>query len=114
MCGTTIGADLDFGIDNDELSLTTNQVSVVHRADQKEARDRCGDVVSVTFYNKHHELTIEGLGTTSATVAANVTLTGSYGITGLVIIQEITVDRQSEEYKRTSIRATAWEGITTP
>lgn len=111
-CGTIRGSALTFGLDNDELSLTTQSISVTNRSDKKEARDKCGIVVAVAYYNFTTDISIEGLGTSvSPTVGEALSLAGSYSEAGTTYVDEITIDHANEEFRKVSIRATSYAGI---
>tara|TARA_R110000772_G_scaffold20371_2_gene56469 strand:- start:456 stop:797 length:342 start_codon:yes stop_codon:yes gene_type:complete len=111
-CGTVRGSALTFGLDNDEASLTTQSISVTNKSDKKEARDKCGIVVSVAYYNFTTEISLEGLGTSIATgVGAAISLAGSYAEAGTTYIDEITIDHANEEFRKVSVKMTSYAGI---
>jgi len=114
-CATVVGEALEFGIDTDEAGLLTQSVSVTHKQDKKEARNGCGTVKALAFYNKTSEVSIEGLGTIADTfnVGTVLTLSDSYGIglAGALYIDEVTVDKANEDWVKSSIKATAYAGI---
>lgn len=112
-CGTVVGSPLEFGIAVDEASLQTTSVRVTKRADKAEARDKCGIVTSVAYYNKTEEIEIEGFGNSALAVAAALTLAGSFNSgTGLIYIDEVAVEKTNENYVTSTIRATRYSGIT--
>lgn len=117
-CGTVVGQALEFGISDDEASLTTQSVSMTNKTDKKEARDKCGVVVSVAYYNPTSEISIEGLGTASTSPGATLSLAGTYLTPGggsaaaTIYVDEVTVEKENEEFVKSSIRATAYSGIT--
>ena len=78
---------------------------------QKEARDKCGDVVAVAYYNKTADVSIEGLGQSSAQVGTSLALAGSFGLTGTVYIDEVTIDLANEDFVKSSIKATCYWNI---
>ncbi len=110
-CGTVVGSSLDFAIAADEGSLVTQSVSVTNKKDKKEARDKCGIVVAVAYYNATSDLTIEGLGTSAATIGTTLSLTGTYTVAGTTYVDEVTIDKQNEEFVKSTIRATSYGGI---
>ena len=111
-CGTVRGSALTFGLDNEELSLTTQSVSATNKSDKKEARDKCGIVVAVCYYNFTTDISIEGLGdSVSPIVGGALSLAGSYAEAGATYVDEITVDHANEEFRKVSIRATSYAGI---
>lgn len=110
-CGTVVGEALDFGIEEDEASLVTQSVSIVNKSDKKEVRDKCGIVISVAYYNRTSEVSIEGVGTSAATIGGALSLAGDYDLAGATFVDEITHDFSNEEFVSTSIKATSYEGI---
>jgi len=123
-CGTVITVtdglipdNTFFGITSDEAGLVTQSITIAHKSDEKEARDKCGKVVAVAFYNERAEIQIEGLGERGGTIdiAENVTLANDFGIRvpGSVYIDEITLERTNEDFMKTSIKATAYKGLPT-
>ena len=111
-CGTVVGSSLEFGVSDDEATLTTQSVSVTNKKDKKEARDKCGIVVAVAYYNPTSEVSIEGLGTNgSLSVGGLLALSGTFTLAGALYIDEITVDKGNEDFVKTSVKATAYGGI---
>lgn len=112
-CGTVVGDDtLEFGIANDEAGLVTQSVSVTNKTDKKEARDKCGIIVAVSYYNPTSEIQIEGLGTASNTIGSLLSLAGTYlTLAGLAYVDEVTVEKANEEFVKSTIKATAYGGI---
>jgi hypothetical protein len=113
-CGTVVqDGSLEFGISDDEASLVTQSVSVTNKTDKKEARDKCGIVVAVAYYNPTSEVQIEGLGSASATVGSSLSLTGTYlGLAGATYVDEVSIEKANEEFVKSTIRATSYGGIT--
>jgi predicted alternative tryptophan synthase beta-subunit len=111
-CGTVVGDSLEFGISHDEASLVTQSVSVTNKSDKKEARDKCGIVVSVAYYNKTSEISIEGLGTSAAEIGDALSLAGSYiDLAGATFVEEVSVEKGNEDFVKSSIKAMSYEGI---
>lgn len=112
-CGTVVGNDdLEFGIDADEASLVTQSVSVTNKKDKKEARDKCGIVVAVAYYNPTSEIQIEGLGTASNTAGSALSLAGTYlPLAGATFVDEVTLEKANEEFVKSTIKATSYGGI---
>jgi len=111
-CGTVRGSALSFGLETDEASLTLQSISATNKSDKKEARDKCGIVVAVAYYNFTTEITMEGLGDSIATaVGASITLSGSYAEAGTTYVEEITVDHANEEFRKVSVKMTSYAGI---
>ena len=111
-CGTVVGSALEFGISDDEASLVTQSVSVTNKMDKKEARDKCGIIVSVAYYNPTSEVQIEGLGSVANTVGTSLSLAGTYlGLAGSTFVDEVSLEKQNEEYTKSTVRATSYGGI---
>jgi hypothetical protein len=112
-CGTIVGEVLEFGIEDDEASLVTQSVSVTNKMDKKEARNNCGDIVTVAYYNPTSEVQIEGLGTASNTIGSALSLAGTYiTLAGDTFVDEVSVEKANEEFVKSSIKATSYGGIT--
>lgn len=105
-----VGEALEFGVPADEASLVTQSVSKTSKVDKKEVRDRQGKVVAVAFYNKMDEISIEGVGTYGSAPGTSLSLSGVTAV-GAVYVEEVAEEYQNEEFVKTSIKATAWEGI---
>lgn len=115
-CGTVLpgSSTLEFGVADQEVSLTTQSVTFTARADKKEARNECGIVVAVAYYNPTYEVQIEVLGIYDNLAGTALSLNGSYlTVTGLLFVDEVTVTKANEEFVKTSIKATGYSGITT-
>lgn len=106
-----VGDALAFGIESDESSLVTQKVTVTNKSDKKEARDKDGIVIAVSYYNKTSDIQIEGLGTTSLEVGASLALANDIDLAGAAFVDEITIDLGNEEFVKSSAKATAYEGI---
>lgn len=117
-CGTVIGTGLtnaENGIEADEFSLVTQSVTVTHRKDKAEVRNRCGIISDVAYYNEHSDVEIVGfgLGTSLPAIGASITLANDFGdrIPGGVFCDEIAQERTNENFVQTTIRGTAYSGI---
>lgn len=111
-CGTVVGEDLAFGIEDDEASLVTQSVSVTNKKDKKEARDKCGTIIAVAYYNPTSEIQIEGLGKADNVIGSALSLAGSYiTLAGAAFVDEVSYERSNEDFEKTSIKATAYGGI---
>ena len=111
-CGTVVGTALEFGVAEDEASLVTQSVSVTNKTDKKEARDKCGIVVSVAYYNPMSEISIEGLGTAANSIGSALTLTGTYlTLAGSTFVDEVSLEKANEEFVKSTIKATSYGGI---
>ncbi len=112
-CGTVVGDALEFGVSDDEASLTTQSVSITRKIDKTEARDKCGIIVAVAYYNPTADVTIDGLGTSAGVLGALLTLNGSFGLgAGNIYIEEVSVDKANEEFVSSSVKAMQFSGIT--
>lgn len=113
MAATIVGSALDFGVSDDEASLVTQSVSITNNSDMKEVKDKGGDTVTVAFYNKKSDISIEGYGSASNVPGATLTLSaGTSGdVVGTVFIKEVTIDKSNEDFVKSSISAIAYAGI---
>lgn len=105
------GASLTFAIANDELSLTTTKVTWSKKIDKKEARNRTGDVVAVAYYNETHEVSVEGWGTSAASLGATIALTGIDPVGTQQFLEELTIDLGNEEFVKTTAKIMSYTGI---
>lgn len=111
MPAATVRGTLAFGLEADEASLTTQSVSATNKSDKKEARDKYGTIVAVAYYNKTTDISIEGLGASTAAIASALTLNNTFTEAGTTYIDEVTVERANEEFVKSSIKATSYEGL---
>jgi predicted alternative tryptophan synthase beta-subunit len=113
MCGTVVGDDtLEFGIEEDEASLVTQSVEVTNKSDKKEARNKCGTVIAVAYYNFTSEVQIEGLGKATNAVGSALSLAGSYlTLAGATFVDEVSCAKANEEFVKSTIKATSYSGI---
>jgi hypothetical protein len=110
---TPVGlTSLNFGISDDEASLTTQSVSVTRKSDKKEARDKSGDIIAVAYYNETADIQVSGLGTSALGIGEALSLTLDAGQTGSVYVDEVAQEDANEEFVKTTISATAYSGIT--
>jgi hypothetical protein len=105
-----VGEALTFGVSSDEATLVTQRVSKASKIDKKEARNKSGVIVAVSYYNRVDEFTIEGLGVASQTLGSALTLVGVTGV-GTVYVEDISVDYGNEDFVKSSVKAVAYEGI---
>ncbi len=111
-CGTVVGQELEFGISDDEVGLVTQAVSVVNKKDKKEARDKCGIVIAVAYYNHTSEISIEGLGTIGYAPGDSLSLSGTYlTLAGASFVEEVSMDKTNEDFVKVKIKAMSYEGI---
>lgn len=107
-----VGASLAFGVTSDQASLTTSKVSVSQKVDKKEARDKTGKVVAVSYYNKTSEVTIEGLGKATQTLGASLSITSSPStLVGAVFAEQVDVEEGNEDFTKSTVKGMAYEGI---
>ena len=114
--GTIAGVALTFGIASDESSLVTQKVSANNKSDKKEAKDKGGNVCAVSYYNFQSAISVEGLGAAASTITpgsviviANKTVLNIVGTT--VNVDEATIDLANEDYTKSTIKATAYDGF---
>lgn len=111
-CGTVVGQQLAFGVANDEASLVTQSVSVTKKSDKKEARDKCGNIISAAYYNYMADISVEGLGTSAASIGATMAVANSVSLgAGTTFIDEVSIDLGNEDYVKSSIKATHYANI---
>lgn len=112
-CGTLVqDGSLEFGVSDDEASLVTQSVSVTNKQDKKEARDNCGIIVAVAYYNPTSEVQIEGLGTAANSIGASLSLTGTYlTLAGGTYVDEVSIEKANEDFVKSTVRATSYGGI---
>jgi hypothetical protein len=112
-CGTVVGTALEFGVASDEASLVTQSVKATRKRDKKEARDKCGIVVAVAYYNPTADIEITGLGSSAAALAATLTLAGSFQLgSGNIYVDEVSIEKGNEDFTKSTIKATQYGGIT--
>jgi hypothetical protein len=119
-CATPVGTSIQFGIPSEELSLLTKQVSVTRLSDRKEARDGCGEVQSVAWYNKRSEISISCTGMVGNTMddvgiaitmaAGNLTIFAGL-IVGSVYSDRITATMNQEDFITTDMDLVAWDSV---
>lgn len=113
-CGTVLPgtSTLEFGVVDNEAGLTTQSVTFTARSDKKEARDGCGIIVAVAYYNPTYEVQIEVLGIYDNAAGTALSISGTYlTVTGNLYVDEVTVSKANEEFVKTSIKATGYSGI---
>ncbi len=112
-CGTVEGTNLEFGISDDEATLVTQSASVTKKKDKKEARDKCGNIISVTHYNETADISIEGYGSSELVLGAQLPIAGNFGtaFTGKILIDEVSISKGNEEFVKSSIKAMHYANI---
>lgn len=115
MCllGVVIGDDLDFGVAADQASLTAQRTSMSGKIDVTEARDKTGKVIAASLYNKTQDIRIEGLGSTTVTLGATLSLTTPPMtlVGSAAYVLEAGVDESNVEFVKSMITCKSWEGI---
>ena len=92
--------------------MVTQSVRVTNKKDKKEARDKCGIVIAVSYYNPTSEIEIEGLGSAANAVGAALSLAGTYlTLAGATFVDEVSLEKANEEYVKSSVKATSYGGI---
>ena len=105
-----------FGISADETGILIESVSHDYSCDSKAVKNRTGNTSGVTYYNETVKISLDGkIPATSpftGSIAASLTLGNALaaylkgGVTGgLTIIEQITIDKNSEDYKSIKISA---------
>jgi hypothetical protein len=107
-----VGDALAFGIASDEASLVTQKVGVTNKSEKKEAKDKSGIVVAVSYYNKTSDISIEGLGTSALTPGSALSVAGDFDLAGAAFVDECGVEQANEDFVKSTIKGTAYEGIT--
>ena len=121
MSATSFGSGA-FGISSAETGLILHNVTFTEKQDRKELKNHTGEVVGVTFLNETVEVKLDAtLPTTSAfsgTLASALTLANSIpdhlkgsATGGSLLIDEVEVSLDAEDYKTISIQATYWPNI---
>ena len=99
-----VGEPLDFGVADDEASLTTQRVNMNTKTDMKSARDKNGTEIAISFYNTTQDINIEGLGATTSTPGSVLSLTSPpQTLVGGCYILEAGVDTGNEDFVKSSI-----------
>jgi hypothetical protein len=117
---TTFGNGV-WGITNEETGIIIESISHNFTNSNKTIKDRTGNTSSVTYYDEMAKVSLKGkIPKTSAfsqTLATSLTLGNTLsaylkgGNSGLVIIENITIDMGNEEYRGISIDATNFPNI---
>lgn len=107
-CSGVVGSALAFGVPNAEASLTTQSVSITKKIDKKEGKNECGVTVSVAYYNQTTEVTVEGLGISSATLGATLSITTG---SNTIYVEEVTIAYGNEEFTKSTVKGTRYHGI---
>lgn len=107
------GDELTWGVPNDEMSLVTQTVTFTQKSDKKEVRDHEGEIRTVTYYNQSADVTIEGYGDASASVATRMTMQNTFqsAMSGALLIDQCQVSLSNEDHIKSSITAVLYPNI---
>lgn len=107
------GDELIWGVPRDEMSLVTQTVTFTQKSDKKEVRDHEGEIRTVTYYNQSADVTIEGYGDASASVATRMTMQNTFqsAMSGALLIDQCQVSLSNEDHIKSSITAVLYPNI---
>lgn len=107
------GDELTWGVPKDEMSLVTQTVTFTQKSDKKEVRDHEGEIRTVTYYNPSADVTIEGYGDASASVATRMTMQNTFqsAMSGALLIDQCQVSLSNEDHIKSSITAVLYPNI---
>lgn len=107
------GNELTWGVPRDEMSLVTQTVTFTQKSDKKEVRDHEGEIRTVTYYNQSADVTIEGYGDASASVATRMTMQNTFqsAMSGALLIDQCQVSLSNEDHIKSSITAVLYPNI---
>ena len=107
------GDELTWGVPKDEMSLVTQTVTFTQKSDKKEVRDHEGEIRTVTYYNQSADVTIEGYGDASASVATRMTMQNTFqsAMSGALLIDQCQVSLSNEDHIKSSIMAVLYPNI---
>lgn len=107
------GGELIWGVPKDEMSLVTQTVTFTQKSDKKEVRDHEGEIRTVTYYNQSADVTIEGFGDASASVATRLTMQNTFqsAMAGALLIDQCQVSLSNEDHIKSSITAVLYPNI---
>lgn len=107
------GDELTWGVPDDEMSLVTQTVTFTQKSDKKEVRDHEGEIRTVTYYNQSADVTIEGYGDASASVATRMTMQNTFqsAMSGALLIDQCQVSLSNEDHIKSSITAVLYPNI---
>lgn len=107
------GDELTWGVPKDEMSLVTQTVTFTQKSDKKEVRDHEGEIRTVTYYNQSADVTIEGYGDASASVATRMTMQNTFqsAMAGALLIDQCQVSLSNEDHIKSSITAVLYPNI---
>ena len=107
------GDRLTWGVPKDEMSLVTQTVTFTQKSDKKEVRDHEGEIRTVTYYNQSADVTIEGYGDASASVATRMTMQNTFqsAMSGALLIDQCQVSLSNEDHIKSSITAVLYPNI---
>lgn len=107
------GDELTWGVPKDEMSLVTQTVTFTQKSDKKEVRDHEGEIRTVTYYNQSADVTIEGYGDASASVATRMTMQNTFqsAMSGALLIDQCQVSLSNEDHIKSSVTAVLYPNI---
>lgn len=107
------GDELTWGVPKNEMSLVTQTVTFTQKSDKKEVRDHEGEIRTVTYYNQSADVTIEGYGDASASVATRMTMQNTFqsAMSGALLIDQCQVSLSNEDHIKSSITAVLYPNI---
>lgn len=107
------GDELTWGVPRNEMSLVTQTVTFTQKSDKKEVRDHEGEIRTVTYYNQSADVTIEGYGDASASVATRMTMQNTFqsAMSGALLIDQCQVSLSNEDHIKSSITAVLYPNI---
>lgn len=122
MSATSFGTAAVFGIPSAETGLILHNIAYSYKQDTKELRNHTGEVVGKTDYNERCEVkldaTLPSSSPFSGSLATALTLTNAIpdffkgtASGGSLLIDEIEVELDAEDYKSISISCTYWPNI---
>jgi hypothetical protein len=121
MSATSFG-DGNFGIAEDEVGIIINSLDFNFTQDKQELKNRQGETTGVTYYNAKVEVSISGkvpsLSAFDSTLATSLALQNAMpdylveGVSGgALLIEEISVARESEDYEGIELKAVYYPNI---
>jgi hypothetical protein len=122
MSATAFGTAAVFAIPSAESGLIVHNITYTEKQDRKELRNHTGEVTAVVFYNEVVEVKLDAtLPTTSpfsGTLASALTLANTIpdhlkgsATGGSLLIDQVEVTLDAEDFKTISIEATYWPNI---
>lgn len=117
MPATIVGnANLAFGLADDQTGMVVQSFTHANSSDAVELKNKSGDTTAVVFRNKRVTYTVEGAYTTfSGTIGADIasTISGeeTFGLSGKILLNEVTRTRSADNFEQVSFTAALYDGI---